>query len=59
MPLQIISAREGRKLSLNQLAERTDSTKSILRKIELGIICPTIATIRKIANGPIQSGAIF
>ncbi|MGB3222279.1 MAG: XRE family transcriptional regulator [Desulforhopalus sp.] len=43
--------REERNLSLDQLAERTGVSKSMLRKIELGTSSPTISTIWKIANG--------
>lgn len=43
--------REARNLSLEQLAERTGVSKSMLRQIETGNSNPTIATIWKIANG--------
>lgn len=43
--------REQRNLSLDQLAELTDVSKSMLRQIEMGKSSPTIATIWKIANG--------
>lgn len=44
-------ARENRGLSLDQLAELTGVSKSMLRQIETGKSSPTIATIWKIANG--------
>jgi len=43
--------RENRGLSLDQLAELTGVSKSMLRQIETGKSSPTIATIWKIANG--------
>ena len=43
--------REARNLSLDQLSELTDVSKSMLRQIETGKSNPTIATIWKIANG--------
>ena len=43
--------REQRNLSLDQLAEVTGVSKSMLRQIETGRSSPTIATIWKIANG--------
>lgn len=43
--------REGRGLSLEQLAGLTGVSKSMLRQIENGASSPTIATIWKIANG--------
>jgi transcriptional regulator with XRE-family HTH domain len=43
--------REQRNLSLDQLAELTGVSKSMLRQIETGRSSPTIATIWKIANG--------
>ncbi|WP_421903602.1 helix-turn-helix domain-containing protein [Maridesulfovibrio sp.] len=43
--------RESRKLSLDQLSQRTGVSKSMLRQIENGKSSPTIATIWKIANG--------
>lgn len=43
--------RENRGLSLEQLAEITGVSKSMLRQIETGKSSPTIATIWKIANG--------
>ena len=43
--------RERRGLSLEQLAEMTGVSKSMLRQIETGKSSPTIATIWKIANG--------
>lgn len=43
--------REDRNLSLDQLAEQTGVSKSMLRQIETGKSSPTIATIWKIANG--------
>lgn len=43
--------RQQRNLSLDQLAELTDVSKSMLRQIETGRSSPTIATIWKIANG--------
>ncbi len=45
------SLRENRALSLDQLAELTGVSKSMLRQIETGKSNPTIATIWKIANG--------
>jgi transcriptional regulator with XRE-family HTH domain len=45
------SLREARNLSLDQLAELTKVSKSMLRQIESGKSSPTIATIWKIANG--------
>ena len=45
------SIRESRNLSLDQLAERTGVSKSMLRQIEMDKSSPTIATIWKIANG--------
>lgn len=45
------SQRESRGLSLDQLAELTGVSKSMLRQIETGQSSPTIATIWKIANG--------
>lgn len=44
-------ARENRGLSLDQLAELTGVSKSMLRQIETGKSSPTISTIWKIANG--------
>ncbi len=43
--------REQRNLSLDQLADLTGVSKSMLRQIETGRSSPTIATIWKIANG--------
>ncbi len=43
--------RETRGLSLDQLAELTGVSKSMLRQIETGNSSPTIATLWKIANG--------
>ncbi len=43
--------RESRGLSLDQLAELTGVSKSMLRQIETGKSSPTIATLWKIANG--------
>jgi transcriptional regulator with XRE-family HTH domain len=43
--------REQRNLSLDQLANLTGVSKSMLRQIETGRSSPTIATIWKIANG--------
>ena len=43
--------RRQRNLSLDQLAELTGVSKSMLRQIETGRSSPTIATIWKIANG--------
>lgn len=43
--------RESRGLSLDQLAEMTGVSKSMLRQIETGKSSPTIATLWKIANG--------
>lgn len=43
--------RENRGLSLDQLAELTGVSKSMLRQIETGKSSPTISTIWKIANG--------
>lgn len=43
--------RKQRNLSLDQLAELTGVSKSMLRQIETGRSSPTIATIWKIANG--------
>ena len=43
--------REERSLSLDQLAEITGVSKSMLRQIETGKSSPTIATLWKIANG--------
>jgi XRE family transcriptional regulator, regulator of sulfur utilization len=43
--------RESRGLSLDQLAELTGVSKSMLRQIEMAKSSPTIATIWKIANG--------
>ena len=43
--------RENRNLSLDQLSELTNVSKSMLRQIETGKSSPTIATIWKIANG--------
>lgn len=43
--------REQRNLSLDQLSELTNVSKSMLRQIETGKSSPTIATIWKIANG--------
>ncbi|NNF97848.1 MAG: helix-turn-helix transcriptional regulator [Desulfobacteraceae bacterium] len=43
--------RERRSLSLDQLAEMTGVSKSMLRQIETGKSSPTISTIWKIANG--------
>ena len=45
------SIREARNLSLDQLAQRTGVSKSMLRQIEMDKSSPTIATIWKIANG--------
>jgi transcriptional regulator with XRE-family HTH domain len=45
------SIRDARSLSLDQLAELTGVSKSMLRQIETGRSSPTIATIWKIANG--------
>lgn len=45
------SAREQRNYSLDQLAQLTGVSKSMLRQIETGKSSPTIATIWKIANG--------
>jgi len=43
--------RNQRNLSLDQLAELTGVSKSMLRQIETGRSSPTISTIWKIANG--------
>jgi transcriptional regulator with XRE-family HTH domain len=43
--------RAERNLSLAQLSELTDVSKSMLRQIETGQSSPTIATLWKIANG--------
>ncbi len=43
--------RERRKLSLDQLAQHTGVSKSMLRQIETGKSSPTISTLWKIANG--------
>ncbi len=43
--------RDKRNLSLDQLAQLTGVSKSMLRQIETGRSSPTIATIWKIANG--------
>jgi len=43
--------RESRNMSLDQVAELTGVSKSMLRQIETGKSSPTIATIWKIANG--------
>ena len=43
--------RSQRNLSLDQLAELTGVSKSMLRQIETGRSSPTIATLWKIANG--------
>ncbi|MGC8494926.1 MAG: helix-turn-helix domain-containing protein [Syntrophobacteraceae bacterium] len=43
--------RESRGLSLEQLAELTGVSKSMLRQIETGKSSPTVATMWKIANG--------
>ena len=43
--------REERNLSLQNLAERTGVSKSMLRQIETGKSSPTIETLWKIANG--------
>ena len=43
--------REARGLSLDQLADLTGVSKSMLRQIETGKSSPTIATIWKVANG--------
>lgn len=43
--------RESKGLSLEQLAELTGVSKSMLRQIETGKSSPTISTIWKIANG--------
>ena len=43
--------RESRGLSLDQMAELTGVSKSMLRQIEIGNSSPTIATLWKIANG--------
>lgn len=43
--------RESRGLSLDQMAELTGVSKSMLRQIETGKSSPTIATLWKIANG--------
>lgn len=45
------SLRENRGMSLEQLAELTGVSKSMLRQIETGKSSPTISTIWKIANG--------
>jgi len=45
------SVRESRGLSLEQLADLTGVSKSMLRQIETGKSSPTISTIWKIANG--------
>lgn len=45
------SLRESRGLSLDQLADLTGVSKSMLRQIETGKSSPTIATIWKVANG--------
>lgn len=45
------SIRLSRGLSLDQLSELTDVSKSMLRQIETGKSSPTISTIWKIANG--------
>ena len=49
--MNLKSQRESRGLSLDQLAELTGVSKSMLRQIETGRSRPTIATIWKIANG--------
>lgn len=43
--------RESRGLSLDQLAELTGVSKSMLRQLEMGKSSPTITTMWKIANG--------
>ena len=43
--------RKNRNLSLDQLAELTGVSKSMLRQIETGKSSPTIATVWKITNG--------
>jgi len=43
--------RESRRLSLSELAEMTDVSKSALWQIEAGESSPTIATLWKVANG--------
>jgi len=43
--------RESRGLSLEQLAELTGVSKSMLRQIEMGKSSPTITTMWKVANG--------
>jgi len=45
------SLRDSRGLSLDQLAELTGVSKSMLRQIETGKSSPTIATLWKVANG--------
>jgi len=55
-PVETISenlkaVRESRGLSLEQLADLTGVSKSMLRQIETGKSSPTISTIWKIANG--------
>jgi transcriptional regulator with XRE-family HTH domain len=55
-PIKVISnnlksIRLSRGLSLDQLSEMTDVSKSMLRQIETGNSSPTISTIWKIANG--------
>ena len=52
--------RESRGLSLDQLAELTGVSKSMLRQIETGKSSPTIATLWKITNGlRISFGALL
>ncbi|MHB8763436.1 MAG: helix-turn-helix domain-containing protein [Deferrisomatales bacterium] len=51
MAANLRAVREGRGLSLEQVAELTGVSKSMLRQIEVGKSSPTIATIWKIANG--------
>lgn len=43
--------RESRNLSLEQLAELTSVSKSMLRQVETGKSSPSISTLWKIANG--------
>jgi len=49
--LNLKTIRNQRNLSLDQLAELTGVSKSMLRQIETGRSSPTISTIWKIANG--------
>jgi transcriptional regulator with XRE-family HTH domain len=51
IPGNLKEIRQQRNLSLDQLADLTGVSKSMLRQIETGRSSPTIATIWKIANG--------